>query len=69
MFRWLAEQAENPAKKLIMNGSKILTLTACGVTLKDSLCFMPMSLAEIPAAFNLEEAAKGESTFYIFTFL
>ena len=42
-----------------MNGTEILTLTAFGVTLKDSRCFLSMPLAALPAAFNLEEAAKG----------
>ena len=42
-----------------MSGTEILTLTAFGVTLKDSRCFLSMALAALPAAFNLEESAKG----------
>jgi hypothetical protein len=60
LFRWLADNGINPAKgKLIMNGTEIITLSACGVTLKDSKCFIPMALARVPGAFGFEEEAKG----------
>lgn len=29
------------------------------ITFKDSLCFMPMALAELPGMFNFEELQKG----------
>ena len=60
IFRWLAEQGIDPAKnKLIKNGSKIVMMEACGVTLKDSYNFLPMPLSKLPASFELEELAKG----------
>ena len=58
-FRWLAEQTVNPAKNLIMNGTEIYRMSACGVTLKDSRLFLPMALSKLPEAFGLKELAKG----------
>ena len=46
-------------KKLIRNGTKIISMAAHGVTIKDSLSFLPMALEAIPKAFELEELAKG----------
>jgi hypothetical protein len=58
-FRWLAENGNDPAKKLIMNGTEILSMESCGVTLKDSKCFMPLPLSRLPKTFGLKELAKG----------
>ena len=60
LFRYLAEQQIDPTKnKVIKNGTKIIHLQACGVTLKDSFCYLAMPLSKMPAAFELEELAKG----------
>ena len=55
----MAEQGINPAKKLITNGTEVMLLGACGVTVKDSKCFLPMALAALPKAFNFAELKKG----------
>ena len=64
LLKYLAEQGMNPrgilfAKKLVTNGTAIITLSSCGVTVKDSMCFLPMALASLPKAFNLTELKKG----------
>ena len=57
--RFLAEQGINPSKGLIMNGTQILRLSACGVTIKDSRCFIPGALSAFPKSFGLAELKKG----------
>ena len=37
-----------------MSGTEILCLTACSVKVKDSRCFLPLALANLPAAFGLD---------------
>lgn len=44
---------------VILNGSKIMSLQACGVKCIDSLNFFATSLAKLPILFGLNELAKG----------
>ena len=46
-----------------MNGTEILSLTACGVTLKDSRCLLPSALSKLPSTFGLKDLAKGDFPF------
>ena len=47
----------------LTTGAKTLKCTyfyeTTGITFKDSLCFMPMALSELPGMFNFEELHKG----------
>ena len=47
----------------LTTGAKTLKLIyfyeTTGITFKDSLCFMPMALSELPGMFNFEELYKG----------
>lgn len=63
----MAEQGINPAKKLITNGTEVILLGACGVTVKDSKCFLPMALSALPKAFNLTELKKGYFPYFFDT--
>ena len=40
-------------------GSKVLSFVSGALTFKDSLCFLPMPLANFPATFGLTELKKG----------
>ena len=40
-------------------GTKVLSLRSGNLTFKDSLCFLPFSLASFPATFGLAELRKG----------
>ena len=42
-----------------MTGSKIIQLKACGVTVKDTFCFIPLSVEKFPKTFSLHERKKG----------
>ena len=51
-----------PGEKLpeiLLNGSKILLIKFSGVTIKDSINFIPMSLAKLPKTFGFKEIKKG----------
>jgi hypothetical protein len=41
-----------------MRGLSIISLTACDITLLDSMSFIPMALASMPKAFDIP-ASKG----------
>jgi G:T-mismatch repair DNA endonuclease (very short patch repair protein) len=43
----------------VLNGQKILKMTIQGVHFIDSLCFFPMALSRLPAAFGLPDLCKG----------
>ena len=45
--------------EIVPQGGKIIKLTACGVTVIDSHCFIPMPLSQLPKAFGLQELKKG----------
>lgn len=48
-----------PLQNLLTIGSKTLMFNAGALTFKDSLCFLPMPLAQLPETFNFEEHSKG----------
>lgn len=50
---------ELKSKNLIINGTKIIQLKACGVTVKDSMSFIAGPLAKFPKTFDLKERQKG----------
>ena len=50
--------------EVIMNGSKIISLTAYNVRIIDSLSFLNMSLSTFPKTFELHEMAKGWFSFW-----
>ena len=45
--------------EIIQNGRKIMTLSWRGIKCIDSLNFLPMALARLPAAFGFNELSKG----------
>ena len=55
--------------EVIMRGAKILTLNVPVFNIKfvDSLCFIPMSLANFPKTFGLNELSKGYFPHYFNT--
>ena len=60
LLQYLAQQGVPLSEKnLIMNGTTIIQLQACGVTVKDTKCFIPMSLAKMAKSFALKESVKG----------
>ena len=52
-------------KDIILNGTQIIQLKAFGVTLKDSMCYIPGSLEKFPKTFELKDRKKG---YFPFTF-
>ena len=46
-------------ERLVTVGVKVLSFTSDRITFKDSLCFLPFSLASFPATFGLTELCKG----------
>ena len=62
IFRYLAQQGIPMLEKsIIMQGMNIISLKACGVTVKDFRCFVPIlgGLAALPKAYGLKERKKG----------
>lgn len=49
-------------KKIISRGLGIMYLEVGDIQLKDSLNFIPMALASMPKAFDVQECKKGEYT-------
>jgi len=45
--------------KQLVNGAKILFMSVGNIHFKDSLCFLPMALAEFTNTFGLDELKKG----------
>lgn len=54
----LYKQKRTVENQLTM-GSKVLAFESGSLMFKDSLCFLPFSLAAFPATFNLQELKKG----------
>lgn len=48
-----------PVENQLVNGSKILMFKSGALIFKDSLCFLPMPLSQLPETFNFEEQTKG----------
>ena len=48
-----------PTQNLLTIGAKTLMFKAGLLTFKDSLCFLPMPLAQLPETFNFQEQTKG----------
>ena len=46
-------------ERLVTVGVKVLSFTSDRLTFKDSLCFLPFSLASFPATFGITELCKG----------
>ena len=44
---------------MVTIGAKVLSFTSDRLTFKDSLCFLPFSLASFPATFGITELCKG----------
>ena len=44
---------------MVTVGAKVLSFTSDRLTFKDSLCFLPFSLASFPATFGITELCKG----------
>ena len=60
MFLLQYMYAQNRAvERLVTVGVKVLSFTSDRLTFKDSLCFLPFSLASFPATFGLTELCKG----------
>ena len=60
MFLLQYMYAQNRAvERLVTVGVKVLSFTSDRLTFKDSLCFLPFSLASFPATFRLTELCKG----------
>ena len=57
LLAYLHARAVKP--EMIQNGRKIMSLSVGGVKCIDSLNFLPMALARLPAAFGLTELSKG----------
>ena len=53
--------------EILLTGSKILLIKFCKVTIKDSINFIPMSLAKFPKTFDLNELKKGYFPHYFNT--
>ena len=51
--------AEHILPKQLVNGTKILFMTVGNIHFKDSLCFLPMALADFSETFGLTELRKG----------
>jgi hypothetical protein len=49
----------DPQINVITNGTKIMELKCAGFIIRDSACFIPMPLAQFPAAFGIREMKKG----------
>jgi hypothetical protein len=47
------------APNVIMNGSKLLTISFRKIKYKDSHCFIPQGLSSFPKIFGLKEMKKG----------
>ena len=60
-FRYLAQEGvQVTGDDVIMNGTNIMKLKSCGVTIKDFKCFTPgESVATLPKTFGLQERKKG----------
>ncbi|MCP4346078.1 MAG: hypothetical protein GY795_11210, partial [Desulfobacterales bacterium] len=56
LINYLAERGYKPS--IIPKGQEIMQLKAGMVTIKDSLNFLPMSLAALPKAFGFDKEAK-----------
>lgn len=56
ILQWIHKQAQEP--KIINRGLEIIQMEYCGITLLDSLNFLPMALAAFPKALGFD-AAKG----------
>jgi hypothetical protein len=56
---WLLAQGTAP--QVIPNGSMVMTInhTALDIRVIDSLNFLPMALAKLPACFGISELKKG----------
>lgn len=59
LLRYLLEQSVKP--KVILNGSKILSMVVPGLKIRiiDSYSFLPMALSKLPKTFGIEEMKKG----------
>lgn len=44
---------------VIMNGTKILSMQACGLKFLDSYNYLPFALSKMPSAFGFQELKKG----------
>ena len=60
LLQYLARQGVQLSENnLIMNGTKIIQLKACGVTVRDTLSYLTMSVENMPKTFGLKEKQKG----------
>ena len=58
LLQYLYEQ-NRVVERLVTVGVKVLSFSSDRLTFKDSLCFLPFSLASFPATFGLTELCKG----------
>jgi len=56
-------------KNIITRGLGIMYMEVGGITFKDSLNFLPMPLASMPKAFDIQECKKGKQRWFWKAFL